>query len=242
MNTSFERSPQRYVRLGGVLYLAIIILGLYGELVVRGRLLIAGDPAATAAAIAGSPLLWRSGIVGDLAMQALDIPVMVLFYLLFRPVGAGLNMTATLFNLVQTAVLVANKMTLLLPLLLLGGAGYLSRAFPPEQLQALAFLSVGAHGYGFGIGLIFFGLACLLRGHLMVTSGYFPKLLGRLIQLAGLCYLVNSIALLLAPDFAGRIFPAILMPAFVAELGLSLWMIVKGVKLDAWARRPGSPT
>lgn len=237
MNTSFERSPQRYVRLGGALYLAIIALGLYGELVVRGRLLIPGDPAATAAAIAGSPLLWRSGIVGDLAMQVLDIPVMVLFYLLFRPVGAGLNLTATLLNLIQTAVLVANKMTLLLPLLLLGGAGYLSRAFAPEQLQALAYLSASAHGFGFGIGLIFFGLACLLRGHLIVKSGYFPKLLGRLIQLAGLCYLVNSLALLLAPALASRIFPIILLPAFVAELGLSLWMIVKGVNSEAWARR-----
>lgn len=237
MNSSFERSPQRYVRLAGVLYLAIIALGLYGEVAVRGRLLIAGDPAATAAAIAGSPLLWRSGIVGDLAMQALDIPVMVLFYLLFRPVNAGLNLSATLLNLIQTAVLVANKMTLLLPLLLLGGAGYLSRAFAPEQLQALAYLSASAHGYGFGIGLIFFGLACLLRGHLMVTSGYFPKLLGRLIQLAGLCYLINSIALLLAPAFARLIFPTILLPAFVAELGLSLWMIIKGVNAEAWARR-----
>jgi hypothetical protein len=146
-------------------------------------------------------------------------------------------MAATLLNLVQTAVLVANKMTLVLPLLLLGSAGYLSRAFPAEQLQALAYLSVRAHGYGFGIGLIFFGLACLLRGHLMATSGYFPKLLGRLIQLAGLCYLINSLALLLVPDFAGLIFPAILLPAFVAELGLSLWMIVKGVNAEAWERR-----
>jgi hypothetical protein len=238
MNTSlFERSPQRYVRSGGIMYLAIIILGLYGELAVRGRLLIPGDPAATAAAIAGSPLLWRSGIVGDLMMQALDIPVIVLFYLLFRPVGAGLNLAATLLNLVQTAALVANKMTLLLPLLLLSGAGYLSRAFPAEQLQALAYLSVRAHSYGFGIGLIFFGLACLLRGQLMVKSGYFPKLLGRLIQLAGLCYVVNSVALLLAPEVASMIFPAILLPAFVAELGLSLWMIIKGVNPEAWARR-----
>lgn len=56
-------------------------------------------------------------------------------------------------------------------------------------------------------------------------------------QIAGLCYLTNSFALLLAPDFANRIFPAILLPAFIGELSLCLWLLVKGVDVPKWEER-----
>jgi len=240
MIRSMERSPQVLARIGGVLYLAIILFGLFGELFVRGTLVVSGDPAATANAIAASPTLWRAGIVGDLLMHVCDVPVILILYLLLRPVSESLALLATLINLVQTAVLVTNKLNLLVPLFLLDGGSYL-KAFSPEQLQTLGYLAVKAHGYGFGIGLIFFGFACLVRGYLIFRSGYFPKLLGLLLLLAGLSYLINSFALLLAPSFATAIFPAVLLPAFVGELSVCLWLIVKGVNLQQWKRqtRPG---
>jgi len=49
-----------------------------------------------------------------------------------------------------------------------------------------------------------------------------------------LCYLTNSFALLLAPDFESRIFPAILIPAFIGELSLALWLTVKGIDTAKW--------
>ena len=228
MTSSFERSPQRGARLAGVLYLAIILLGLFGELVVRGTLVVPGDAAATAAKIAASPLLWRAGIAGDLLMHVCDVPVILIFYWLLRPVSKNLALLATLFNLVQTAVLVLNKLTLLVPMLLLDDVETL-KAFSAQQLDALSYLAIEAHGYGFAIGLVFFGFACLVRGHLIVRSGFFPRTLGWLLQIAGLSYLTNSFALLLAPSFAAAIFPGVLVPAFIGELSICLWLIVKGV-------------
>lgn len=236
VNSAIDRSPQPYARIGGALYLAIIVFGLFGELVVRGSLVVSGDAAATANSISNSSLLWRAGIVGDLLMHVCDVPVIVILYFLLRPVSEGLALLATLINLVQTAVLAANKISLILPLLLLQNSGYLN-AFSAEQLNALSYLAIKAHGYGFGVGLIFFGFACLVRGYLIFKSGYFPKFLGLLMFVAGLCYLTNSFALLLAPTFASAIFPAILVPAFVAELSFSLWLIIKGVNLELWHQR-----
>ena len=46
-----EAFPQRYARIGGGLYLIIIVIGLFGEAFVRDRLIVAGDAAATAANI-----------------------------------------------------------------------------------------------------------------------------------------------------------------------------------------------
>jgi len=236
MNSSFERSPQVYLRLAGFSYLAIILLGLYGEAVVRARLVVSGDPMATANAISSAQLLWRTGIAGDLLMHVLDLPVIVVLYLLLKPVNESLALLATFINLIQTAILAANKLNLLVPLFLMGEADYL-KAFSPAQLQTLSYLAIKAHGYGFGIGLIFFGVACLVRGYLIFKSGYLPRIFGPLMLLAGSSYLINSFALLLSPAVAAALSPAILIPAFVGELSLCLWMIVKGVDLPQWQRR-----
>lgn len=228
MSLSLKEMPQLYVRLAGVFYLIIIALGLFGELMVRGSLVVSSDAAATALNISAAKGLWSLGIVGDLTMQLLDIPIIVLFYLLFKRVNAGLNLAATFFNLIQTAMLVANKLLLVVPLLLLSGAAATS-VFSSEQLAAWSYLAIGLHSYGFAIGLIFFALACLLRGYLIFKSGFFPPFIGVMLALAGACYLVNSLALLLAPDVASLLFPWIMMPVLAGELTLSLWMIIKGV-------------
>lgn len=89
------------------------------------------------------------------------------------------------------------------------------------QRQALSYLAIQLHGQGFAIGLVFFGFTCLVTGHLMARSGYFPPWLGRLFQIAGLSYVVNSFALLLAPSLAQALFPAVLLPAFVGELAVA---------------------
>jgi hypothetical protein len=73
--------------------------------------------------------------------------------------------------------------------------------------------------------------------YLIFRSGYLPRALGVLLQIAGLCYLTNSFALLLAPGFESRIFLAILAPAFIGELSLALWLALKGVDTAQWEKR-----
>jgi hypothetical protein len=228
-----ENSPQLYARGGGVLYLIIILCGVFGELFVRGKLIVAGDAAATAHNIMGSEFLFRSGVVGDLIMHICDIPVTLVFYVLLRPVNRDLSLLGAGFSFLQTAILCANKLNLVTVLLLLSGSNYL-KAFDPSELQALATLSLSMHEYGFGVGLIFFGVSCLIVGYLMVRSGYFPKWLGAFQMLAGLCYLINSFAQLLDPSLAERMFPGILIPCFLGELATCLWMIVMGVNVLKW--------
>jgi hypothetical protein len=240
MDTTTTLSPQRYARVAGLLYLVIIIAGVIGELMIRGTLVVGGDAAATAARIAASPQLWRIGIAGDLLMHVCDVVVMWAIYVLLRPVNRNLALLVLLFNLIQTAVLVANKLILLVPLFLLGDPLY-AEAFSPAQLQAWSGLAIDLHGYGFGVGLIFFGFVLLVEGYLVRTSGFLPRLVGGLLQLAGVCYLVNSIALLLAPAMAARLFPAILLPCFIAELAFALWLVVKGVDVAEWTRRASGP-
>lgn len=231
-----EASPRLYARIAGVLYLLLIVIGGFGDGYVRNTLVVSGNAAATVSHILAAPQLWRLGIAASLVEHLLDVPIVLILYLLLRPVSRSLALLALILTLVQTAVLVASKVSLLTPLFLLGNADYL-KAFDPSQLQTLAYVAIRSDAYGFGVGLIFFGAACLVVGHLVFWSGFFPRVLGVLMGIAGLCYLANSFALIVAPSFANM---AILLPAFIAELSFCLWLIVKGVDDEQWRTRASS--
>ncbi len=237
MNTHHvEASPRVLARIGGALYLIIIVGGLLGEALIRNRLIVAGDAAATAANIRSLQSLWRFGVAAELFMLACTVSLALIFLVLLRPVSRDLALLAVFFNLVSVAVEARNELQLLAALSPLGDAAYLG-AFEPEQLHAMASLSLSAYSYGFGVSLIFFGCECLVLGYLIWRSGYVPKAVGVLMHIAGLCYLTNSFALILAPGLAAQIFPAILLPAFVGETSLCLWLLVKGVNVDTWQRK-----
>jgi hypothetical protein len=212
--------------LGGVLYLAIIVLGAFAEGFVANKLLVSGDAATTAHNILTSPGLWRLSVAGDLIVVLCAVPLLWIEYLLLRPVSRQLVLLAVLFNLVSLAVEAIRKLFLLVVVPILGSADYL-RAFEPQQLQILANLALKSHDITFNIALIFFGLTCLVNGYLIFRSGCLPKFVGILMQIAGLSYLIACFAALFAPAVADVITPAILLPPLIGESSLCLWLLVK---------------
>jgi len=216
-----------------VLYLIVIVIGIFTELLVRGKLTVSGDATATANNITASPLLWRTSIVADVILLVCAVTQALLFYVLLKPVNKNLALLAVLFNLVECAIDGVNKLNLVAALFLSGSADYL-KAFEPRQLHALAYLSLRLHAYGYAVSLIFFGFVCLILGYLLFRSGYFPRTLGVLMTITGLSYLTISFTQILAPTFAGTIFPIMAVPAFIGELSLCLWLIAKGVNVAKW--------
>ena len=228
-----ESSPQLYARVGGALYLIIIVIGLFGEMFVRDRLIVSGDATATAKNIMASEVLWRFHVAAELFLLICAIVLLMILFVLLRPVSRELTLLALFFNLVSIGLEAATTMYLIVALFPLGSVGYL-KAFSPEQLYAIASLSLKSHGYGFGVSLLFFGCFCVVIGRVIFKSGFFPKTIGVLMQIAGLCYLTDSFALIVAPAFANRLFPAILLPAFIGEASLCLWLLFKGVNVQRW--------
>jgi hypothetical protein len=220
-------------RVGGVLYLIIIILGALGEAVVRGSIVVPGNATATAANLRSMEWLWRLGVAGEVVLLTCAIALALILYVLLRPVSRDLALLAVFFNLVSIAIEGVGAVSLAAALLPMTGAAYVN-AFTPEQLSVMALLSVRTHTAGFGIALIFFGVECVIVGYLISRSGYIPRTIGVLMQIAGVCYVINSFALLLSPPLSSRLFPAILIPSLIAELSLALWLLVKGVRADNW--------
>jgi hypothetical protein len=235
-NKTVENCPQQYARIGGALYLAIIVLGAFAEGFVANKLVVTGDAAATAANILASPELWRLSVAGDLIVVLCAVPLLWIEYLLLRPVSKQLVLLAVLFNLVSLAVEAISKVFLLVVMPTLGSADYL-KAFDQHQLQILANLALSSHDVAFNIALIFFGFTCIVNGYLIFRSGYLPKFVGILMQIAGLSYLTACFAALFAPAFADLITPAILLPPLIGESSFCLWLLVKGVNITKWNER-----
>jgi len=102
-----------------------------------------------------------------------------------------------------------------------------------EQLQALAlvFLRLRAAAYH-NIGLVFFGVYCLLVGVLILRSTFLPRILGLLMVLAGLSYV-----LFVSPPLARSLQPYILIFPGVGQISLTLWLLVFSVNAEAWERQ-----
>ncbi len=230
-----ETSPQVYARIGGWLYLYIIVAGAYAEIFVRDKLIVSGDATATANNLMAHESLWRVSVASELLWLACAIAVTLILYVLLKPVNSDLALLAVFFNLVSIAVEAVSTLILLAAMFPLAGASYL-KAFEPRQLDALAYISLKLYDYGFGITLVFFGFYLLLNGYLVYRSGYFPKLLGVLLMIGGFGYLINSFALFLAPTYAATIFPILVLP-FIAEASFCVWLIVMGVNLQKWEAR-----
>lgn len=67
-NQLSSASAQVYARIAGALYLVIIVIGVLGEAVIRGRLVVGANAAATAERILQSEFLWRLGVAGQLVL------------------------------------------------------------------------------------------------------------------------------------------------------------------------------
>ena len=223
-----------YARVAGWLYLFIVVVGLCVEVFVRGRIIVPGAPGLTAQNMVNLEWLWRLGFGGEITMWLFSIAIMAVFYVLFRPVNATIALMALLFNLMDVAVETVNAVLCNFAALFLSqGSGYL-KAFDPQQLQASASFALRLHEYGFGAALLFFGVFLILLGYLMVRSGFFPKWIGIMATIGGSCYALNSYGLFVVPALQDRLFPYILLPALVAELSISLYLIFKGFDVEKW--------
>ncbi|MDZ8119502.1 DUF4386 domain-containing protein [Pontiella agarivorans] len=228
-------------RLAGLLYLVIIVCGIFAEAGVRMRLIEFGDPTLTAANIRASDMLFRAGFAADTIMLFCDVAIAILFYTLLKSTGKTLALTATAFRLVQAAILGAGLLHCLGALLLLDESGYGS-LFAEQQSQALALLLLDLHGHGYDLGLLFFAVSNFILGYLLIKSRLFPAFLGYGLQAAAAVYLVGGYIRFLLPDFLPFVQVFYVIP-LIAELSFGLWLFIRGVGTPSAESRqiPGRP-
>ena len=208
----------------------------FTEFFVRGRLIVRGDPAATASNIVANEFLWRLGGVADLVGAVCDAGLALIFFTLFARVSPPVSLLAAFFRLVHVVLLAV------ITAWHFGALSYLSTSSPikgaaPELLQAQAFTALRLHGIGFNIALVFFGFSCITLGYLIWRSLFLPRLIGLWVGLAGIGYLVNSVVHFLAPAYGAAAFRYVLLPCGIGELVFMIWLLAFGVNEERWKQQ-----
>jgi hypothetical protein len=224
-------SINKLARVAGFLYLIMILAGGFAEAFVREGLTVAGNATATAKNILASEHIYRLGFVADLVTLIAGQIISLIFYTLFKPVNRNLSLLALIFSIIASAVMAINLLNQLAPLVLLHSTSYL-KAFNIEQLQTLSLFFLQLQSQGYGISLLLFAFYFPMIGYLVYKSGFLPRILGIIYALAGLGYFINSLSMFLTPHLTAYLFPYVLLPAFIGESSMSLWLIIKGVKIN----------
>lgn len=222
---------KQLARITGLFYLLIIFCGLYGGMVVRGAIVHPLDPNATLQQLIANESLYRTGFLGDLIMVVSDVMISVLFYFLLRPVHKGIATIATVFRLIQSAVLGANLINLFKPVLMIQG----HENMDASQLGNLALevsRQLQVFDFGYLISGVFFAINCLLMGYLIYKATIFPSFLGIMMTLAGFGYLFNCMANFLAPSLIETSEILMFFTAVVAELTFCLYLLIKGIQRE----------
>ena len=137
-------SLNKTAKIAGVLILIMTVFAPFSMLYVPSTLIVPGDAIATANNIMASESLFRISIVSDSVVFLIEIALVVLLYVLLKPVSETLSLVAAFSRLAMTVIQGLNLLNHFIPLLLLSGAGYLT-VFEPEQLYALVLLFLNAH-------------------------------------------------------------------------------------------------
>jgi Domain of unknown function (DUF4386) len=233
MTATAEWSARGNARIAGALYVVGIAVGLFAELVVRGSLTVWSDAARNASQIVEGEQLYRLGFAGGVLILMINIPLAVILYRLFKVASESAALMIAFAILVGTGIEGANLFNHYAPIVMLGESAYLE-GIPLAERQTLALASIRLFSIGYGVALAFFALYDIAAGYAILKSRFMPGFVGVLMILAGLCYLTNSFALFVAPSVAGALYPFILLPCFVGELVMALWLLLVGINVERW--------
>jgi hypothetical protein len=235
---SSHRNPGRFA---GLLYLVTSIVGFFAMNYVPGKLIVPGNATATANNIAGSQMLFRLGIAGDLIGQAGFIFVALALYDLLKGVNRRHASLMVILIVVSIPIAFLNELNSIAALVLVRGADFLS-IFEKPQRDALAMLFLKLHGQGFVVAEIFWGLWLFPLGLLVYRSRFVPRLLGIWLAIACFAWVILSLTGLLVPQYQDKVFNYG-QPAFLGEVAFMLWLVIKGARppaLDATALSPAA--
>lgn len=221
-------SRKKAARTAGWIYLAVAVTGGFSMLYVPS-LIVAGDAAATLRNLAASEGLFRLGLVCGLACQALFVFLGLVLYRLLADVHRARARLMVGLVITGAAVAFLNMLNQVPALVVISGAPYLE-AFDLAQRQALALFFLGLHAEGIVLAKVFFGLWLVPLGLLVARSGFLPRALGWLLVVGGAGYVVDVLVHFLAPGIAPAVTPLATAPSGLAEIGLTLWLLIKGAK------------
>lgn len=217
-------AQSRIARIAGGCYvvyiLAMVLADVLGHI---GR----GDAQQIYQAITTNLWSFRLGLVVAFLSAFLFLMTAWSLYVLLRSVDERLALLFLLLNAVGVAMQCASMLPLVTTLLMGDAAGGM-QTFSAAQREGLAYLAINTYKTGFVTAQLFFGAWLFPLGYLVYRSGFLPRLLGILLLLDGVAVMIWFLQSLLLPAYHALSTPGLAV-SFIAEVGLALWLLIKGV-------------
>lgn len=226
-------SSKNTSRLPGLLWLLAAVTGGFALTYVRSSIIVPGDAVATAGNIVASEFLFRAAIVSNLLSQVFMFFLGLTLYHLFKVANKELATVFLCSVMMTVGVAVVNALNSFGALLVVSQADYL-KAFPPEQLNAMAMMFLRmSNGFGQGLLEIFWTPLYFSFGLLVIRYRFLPKVLGILLMMMSVGYAINILQKFLVPQFNPVMFTRLAMGlGALGGIPTILWLLIKGVKVQ----------
>jgi hypothetical protein len=215
------------LRTAGLLYLLVVVSGMYALAYVPSQLINRNNPVATFEQISAQETLFRSGIGAAIICYITFVFLPIALYHLFKTVNKYAAQAMCVLALLSIPLSFVNLITRYTILYLLEQQretlGDVSQ-FAGQVMQQLS-----QYDSGILVSLFFWGSWLLPLGYLIYKSGFSPKLLGILLIAGGLGHLINFFGNTLFIHYGelGVSKYIKLLPA-VAEMGTCAWLLFAG--------------
>ncbi len=217
-------------RTAGLLYLFVVLAGIFSLAYVPSKLIDWTDAAKTYANIQSSETLFRLGIIAGVICYTAFLLLPFALYKLLHKVNRETAVTMVVLAAASVPFSLFNLLHKVNVLTLTGKDAFLqTMSIDQRQIQVLQELVY----YNNGIELIsvFWGLWLLPFGYLVYKSGFLPKILGILLMAGCFGYLVNFLGGFLFPQYGSLgIAKYVSLPATLGEIGSCLWLLIIGIK------------
>lgn len=220
-------TDKRTARVAGVLYLLVIICGVFAEKYVRTTLVDGADGRHIVTNIVQNEFLFRLGFMADLLMQLTYFLLPLVLFQLLKHINRLAATTMVLSVAVAVAIMGINMLNHYAPLLLLNEN---IMVLTESQLQHGVLFYLEMHTKGYHVAQLFFGFWLLPLGYLVFKSGLFPKIIGIFLMVGCLGYLTDFLLYFLFPESQKILVDFITAPADLGELSLCLYLLIKGIK------------
>jgi hypothetical protein len=221
-------SPNKVARMTGVLYFLVILMGIANEVIIHNFIIVPGDITTTVKHITAYESVFRLGFVISLTRFAVFIFMVLALYKLLRPVNKDWSLVMVAFALVSISIGMVSLLFQYAAPLLLSSNGY-STLSTTDQWHAQVLFFINMQVLGDKASQIL-AVWLLPLGYLIYRSGFFPKILGILMMIAGVGYVTDFLIFFLLPNLNWQVAGF----AFLAELPFPLWLLLKGINIEQW--------
>ena len=223
-------SRKKTARIAGLLYLIVVLSGIFHLMYVPSKLIEAGNPSITISNIIASETLFRLGILGGLLCYTSFLLLPLALYKLLSPINKTHAVLMVTLAVVSVPISLVNMLNKFAVLTLVSKANYLS-VFEAEKLQAQILLHLDYYRNGNQIASIFWGLWLFPFGYLVFKSGFLPKILGIFLMAGCFGYIIDFMGSFLFSKYDETGISTLLtMPGSLGEIGICLWLLIIGIK------------